>query len=488
MASFLWDEPIDPADAGELTSVTHSIVEATQSFQMGGENQSGFANKGPITIAVFGPWGSGKTSVLRCIQHHFEHAPATRRAATVWFEPWRYEREENLIVPLLTELTSVVTQSTQDKRIQQAAVKTGIRLLGRVAKAGARTAAGFLAKQVGVKSESIEEIGKDFLSFYEGESERYEYPVSENEAFKEDFQELIRLAGSRQIKGAQKRPVCIFIDDLDRCSSNQVQRLLESMKNFLWADGVTYVLALDREQVTMALAEQHLPIFDSMGETALLAAKERAKNYMEKFFLYSFNLSNGSQHYEQNIVMKARDNFFIELQSRLSNKTFADNVDWQELKELFEQTGLNLRRVKRVLRWLYYELHMAKIDVELSAHFAELIISENYSVIWLDVLAEASTAMRRGIYRSLVSLLGTFNDPDSEEWNIDPTIREVYVDFLGSDNDEQQVLDHTQVQELKRIKNTSVGALVLSLLVGRDDGELKRVFVLSKSASQLKII
>ena len=66
-----------------------------------------------MTVAIYGPWGSGKTTILKHLKHELEEpAWATRpRAVTVWFEPWRYETEPNLMVPLLIELTADVFSS-----------------------------------------------------------------------------------------------------------------------------------------------------------------------------------------------------------------------------------------------------------------------------------------------------------------------------------------------------------------------------------------
>ena len=74
----------------------------------------------------------------------------------VWFEPWRYEREPDLIIPLLTELTTHAAEALNRKDIKHAVVQTGLKLVGRVAKAAARTATDFVAKQVGVSGEDIE--------------------------------------------------------------------------------------------------------------------------------------------------------------------------------------------------------------------------------------------------------------------------------------------------------------------------------------------
>jgi predicted KAP-like P-loop ATPase len=44
----------------------------------------------PLTIGIFGKWGEGKTSLMRMVQAQI--APGKARA--VWFDAWRYARED----------------------------------------------------------------------------------------------------------------------------------------------------------------------------------------------------------------------------------------------------------------------------------------------------------------------------------------------------------------------------------------------------------
>ena len=60
----------------------------------------------PLTIGVFGEWGSGKTSLLRQVQKGVE-APAVG-FPTVWFNAWKYDRKvvlwRALLLRVLAEL------------------------------------------------------------------------------------------------------------------------------------------------------------------------------------------------------------------------------------------------------------------------------------------------------------------------------------------------------------------------------------------------
>jgi predicted KAP-like P-loop ATPase len=43
----------------------------------------------PLTVGVFGPWGSGKTSLMRMLRQKLEGSPGDT-IRTVWFTAWKY--------------------------------------------------------------------------------------------------------------------------------------------------------------------------------------------------------------------------------------------------------------------------------------------------------------------------------------------------------------------------------------------------------------
>jgi len=54
--------------------------------------------KGPLVVGVFGSWGSGKTSLMRFVEHSLaESKPPTGPGFRLaWFDAWKYEKEDAL--------------------------------------------------------------------------------------------------------------------------------------------------------------------------------------------------------------------------------------------------------------------------------------------------------------------------------------------------------------------------------------------------------
>ena len=63
----------------------------------------------PLAIGLFGTWGSGKTSLMRMLQDSVErnHLPYT----TVWFNAWKYNREEVLWRALILRVLDALRTS-----------------------------------------------------------------------------------------------------------------------------------------------------------------------------------------------------------------------------------------------------------------------------------------------------------------------------------------------------------------------------------------
>jgi predicted KAP-like P-loop ATPase len=49
----------------------------------------------PLTVGIFGTWGSGKTSLMGMLRDEIE-GEKKYRARTVWFTAWKYDRQEAL--------------------------------------------------------------------------------------------------------------------------------------------------------------------------------------------------------------------------------------------------------------------------------------------------------------------------------------------------------------------------------------------------------
>jgi len=486
---FLSDDPQGKGASNTIDAYTKAIVDTLRARL----RPDGSHVDTPFSVAVYGDWGVGKTSLMEALKAQVEDDSAAEGAGTaIWFEPWRFETEDNLLSPLLAEIISVTSTRLRKSAAKDAAIETGKRLFGRVAKATVRTGVNAAARLAGVRAEDLERLGEDFARFYGEAQAEYDIAKSETEAFREDFNKLIALAGSRTniIKPKRDRLVCIFIDDLDRCQPSQVVRLLEAIKLFLWAKGVVFFLALDQSQIINALMEQRAA--ERQASTSPDDLRAEAAAYLEKFFLYSIDLDLDTGFLKSTVLPTQREMLWADFEASI-NAMPAKNPALphpKAFKGTFECVKPNLRKMKRALRWLYFEYQLPDFSENSSrVRFTEMVIEENYPSVWSGYLKELPARVRASIYDQIVEIWGAFSDPESDRVNTESLFRSLQLlqdgaaeeDILNTMEDE---IGSTTILSLKKILGTSVGDLLAQLAMADDWQELKRLFDLAFELSK----
>ena len=65
----------------------------------------------PLTIGVFGTWGSGKTSLMRMVQSGLQKENYT----IAWFDAWKYDKEESLWRAFLLCILTALKNTAKSK-------------------------------------------------------------------------------------------------------------------------------------------------------------------------------------------------------------------------------------------------------------------------------------------------------------------------------------------------------------------------------------
>ncbi|NNN32187.1 AAA family ATPase [Streptomyces sp. S3(2020)] len=195
------------------------------------------ATETPFTVGIFGPWGSGKSSLLRMIAETLE-ADYPERTIRVDFNPWVYRNEPNMLLPLLHTLQDTLSDD-RSQRFSQT-----VRRLGSVI--STLTANIVLGKVSGgsVKLDDIKNAAEEY-------SKARGLVESEMRRLRSTLQaEADRLAES----GVR---LVILIDDLDRCEPDEIVDLLESMKLFFDLRNIFVVMAIAKDVVDRGVAVRY---------------------------------------------------------------------------------------------------------------------------------------------------------------------------------------------------------------------------------------
>ena len=179
----------------------------------------------PMTIAIQGTWGAGKTSLMNLIREELGNS-----VDSIWFNTWQYSQfnmEDELTLTLLSSLS----EALEPEQSQRANIgKSILSLASRTAlKIGVSTASHFLGEEVG---EALQDAGSEAKSIITKNKEQDLSPVQAVKVLKKQFQEAVL----NKIGKSSKDRLVFFIDDLDRLNPGKAVEVLDILKLFLDCD------------------------------------------------------------------------------------------------------------------------------------------------------------------------------------------------------------------------------------------------------------
>ena len=193
-------------------------------------------DKLPFCIGVFAEWGAGKSSLMNMIRGSLSNGPVNGSIKTIWFNPWKYDKKEDLWNALIQTILYQIIESNNNTNtdLTQKAIKLAKSTAWVLLKKGISTLSS------GVFSEENIENAKNALV----EQDALHYRHINN--FENDFEEVVKL-----YTGDGK--LVIFIDDLDRCLPENAITVLESLKLFIGDAKCVFVLGMDHYVVESGL-------------------------------------------------------------------------------------------------------------------------------------------------------------------------------------------------------------------------------------------
>lgn len=236
----------------------------------------------PACIALYGSWGSGKTTLMDRAHRGWtttkDGVPVNRG---VWFNPWEYERRDDLLTPLLHAVVQQIKDersfNTEEfKRLAVGAAKVMISLSMRVGTAAV------LGSLTGTPLARVSNL-------YRIEPEKHAELFNEWSHLQDEIQQVQKQFADlvNQALGDRPSPLVFFLDDLDRCLPDSTVALIEGVKLLLCGHAdckALFVFALDRQIVGEAIRNRY-------GSDSLYTGE----NYLEKIFDLSLEVPGVSQ-------------------------------------------------------------------------------------------------------------------------------------------------------------------------------------------------
>ncbi len=207
----------------------------------------------PMTIAIQGDWGSGKTSMMNLIRAKIEG----QMVCTHWFNTWQYSQfnqQSELPLILLTHL--LVSLKVDDNHIKQI---LGFAFKLATATVGAMNPA--LGAAVDIAHEAVNDLSDRATQISE---------------LKANFSKAIQA----KLSQSHCDRLVVFIDDLDRLQPERAVEVLEVLKVFLDCPNCVFVLAIDYEVVTQGIK----------AKFGALVGEQKGRSFFDKIIQLPFKV------------------------------------------------------------------------------------------------------------------------------------------------------------------------------------------------------
>lgn len=251
----------------------------------------------PLTIGVFGDWGSGKSSIMKMLEQKLK---VEDKVLTIYFNSWLFESYEDAKVSLLE---NILLELSKNEALDETAKKKVLSLISRVdylklAKDGIKKygknvvdiiATGGIGTAIEasfsmLNTEKLNELKTADLSKLNEYIKEEQENTTKNtiKTFRKDFEELI--------KATNYDSVVIFVDDLDRCMPERVIETLEAIKLFLSVPNTAFVIGAD-ERIIKHSISMHLQLHTFNNNSDYLQDTQQiVTDYIEKLIQIPYRI------------------------------------------------------------------------------------------------------------------------------------------------------------------------------------------------------
>jgi len=316
----------------------------------------------PITIALQGEWGSGKTSLMNSLKLNLcEKDNADFQG--IWLNTWEYSLMKDAQSTLIDIISDLINEISKIAEVEESTTKKMLKNLW----SGVRDTTKVIAKNALDNTVAGAGTIVDALSSSEGKS-----TIGE---IRTELENIIET----NLQKTGKKGFIFFIDDLDRIDPPVAVELLELLKNIFTIRNAVFVLAIDYDVVVKGLE----PKFGKFT-----AANEREfRSFFDKIIQVPFSMP--VSNYQINDFIKESLVTIDYLDDKqLQNENLIN--DFAEIALL--TVGTNPRALKRLMNSLSLinyinsekseEENQLKDDLELLVNFALVSIQIAYPMLY----------------------------------------------------------------------------------------------------------
>lgn len=297
---------------------------------------------GTLTFGVYGAWGEGKTTTMRMVESVLKQ----NSIKCLWFNPWSFSGENRLVSEFFCTLASAAYPDSQFDRIIPAYRDIYLQSEGQQPNPIISSYQASLAKCLPFEVNDIEQLKKEISNRLETDNQHF----------------------------------VVFIDDVDRLDTAEVQIMFKMIKQVVDFKNVIYVMGLDPDVVSRQLGRLY-------GENQ----QERGRAYLEKII----NVP---------IVLPAIQDAFLEDVTRIEvgNVWKDSNLEVKEKEiDIVAETLLPVLHTKRAIDRFANQLSFIVPTIGIETELVDLCLVESLKYLdekgWIEVYYQRAGFLKEGI-------------------------------------------------------------------------------------------
>lgn len=341
----------------------------------------------PISIGVFGNWGSGKSSLMLLLQQALKEWEQSQQGENhnmilqVYFNSWQFESYDTT---KLTMIESILEALDKDIEKRRSFFEKADDFFARI---------NFLKAGVFVLKKTYDNITPEWLKKWLPSKEDIDIIAEKDKynnllediskgntskfiaTFRELFEELIDNMGYKA--------VIVYVDDLDRCDPKKIIGCLEAVKLFVNVKKTAFVIGADERIIEYAIS-QHYPIQMKKEDIS-----SPFSDYLEKLIQLPYKLPRLSDNEQETYITlllcknHLNETLFNQIHQEYLNfrksdkhsgynianiKAKSNGVDFKEVEYRLPVVPIvkqflngNPRQLKRFLNTLYVRQELAEV-------------------------------------------------------------------------------------------------------------------------------
>ena len=330
-----------PAKAGEDSLNMNAYVDALTEFIKNARS--------PLTIALQGEWGSGKTSLMNALR---QSLAATDEKGVpqvdapylgVWINTWQYALMSDPQEAIRKILMGIIGQIPEEEVPNKPKRKNGIaRAFCTLGKALTISVANAAGNAIGAG-----QVGSEISKAYDASKSQSEDPQIDEESPIEKLKRQLKALVAdccqadkvEDIKSGKKRGIIVFIDDLDRIDPPLAVQILEFLKNIFDIPKCIFVLAIDYGVVVKGLEPKFGP--------KTTKNEREFRSFFDKIIQLPFSMPVANYSIDGFLMSSLREIGFIDEKEEKDDK-LCEAFTYYALQSV----GTNPRSLKRLINYL----------------------------------------------------------------------------------------------------------------------------------------